>query len=153
MSRYHNEEASEGDALAWLLEGVADLYPWLDAINQKLEAVLSNQDELDARAARIEAADSRIEAEIADLKAQVAAGTPAEQLDFSKLDAAVGREEGLAPAVAPPAPVDPAVTPLDNAVAGNAGGTDQPVPGVAPGVDTVETPQPAPAADPEAPAS
>jgi glutathione S-transferase len=93
------------EALCWLFEGVADLYPWLKLINNKLEDVMSNQEELDARAARIEAANVAVDAAIADLKAQVAAGTAAAQLDFTRLDAAVAGEEALepAPVVAPPA--------------------------------------------------
>lgn len=68
---------------------------------------MSNQDDLDARSARIEAANVAVLAGINDLKAQVAAGTPAELLDFSRLDAAVAGEEALepAPAVDPNAPV------------------------------------------------
>jgi len=99
------------DDLSWLLLGVAGIYPWLSAINTKMEVVLSNQDELDARSARIEASNASIAAEVTELKAQVAAGTPAEALDFSRLDAAIAGEEALEPAPAAdpvPAPADPA---------------------------------------------
>lgn len=101
-----DREPNVAEALRWLFEGVADLYPRLKSINNKLEDILSNQDELDARTARIEAANVAVAAAIADLKAQVAAGTPAEVLDFSRLDAAVSGEEALEPVAAPV--VDPA---------------------------------------------
>lgn len=91
------EIGDEGPLLRWVVEGVGDIFPWLKEINRKLEDILANQDEIDARAARIETANAAILAEVADLKAQVAAGTPAEELDFSRLDAAVGGEEALEP--------------------------------------------------------
>jgi hypothetical protein len=141
VRRNTDDEAVERDALKWLINGVADLYPRLWNINNKLEAVLSNQDELDARTARILASNEAVANEVAGLKAQIAAGLPAEELNFDALDAAIAGEEALeapaAPVVTPPV-VDPPVdvppvdvppvvdptpvvdpvsgTPLDNAV-------------------------------------
>lgn len=92
--------------VGWLIEGVWDLYPWLALIVKQQEDILSNQDELDARSARIEAANVVIAQEVADLKAQVAAGTPAEDLDFTRLDAAIAGEEASEPAPVEPAPVE-----------------------------------------------
>lgn len=119
MKLKFDREPDVTEALRWLFEGVADIYPWLEVINTQLEDILSNQDDLDARSARIEAANVLVLASINDLKAQVAAGTPAEELDFTRLDAAVAGEEALEPAPvvdapvvdAPVAPVDVATTP------------------------------------------
>lgn len=80
--------------IGYLLEGVSDIYPWLKYITTKLEDILSNQDEINARVTRISAAVSVIAQEIADLKAQPAA----EALDFSGLDAAIASVEALEPA-------------------------------------------------------
>lgn len=116
MKLKFSKEPDVTEALRWVFEGVADIYPWLKLINNKLEDILSNQDELDVRAARIEAANTAVAAAIADLKAQVAAGTVAAALDFTRLDAAVSGEEALepAPVVAPVVDPAPVVAPTLN---------------------------------------
>jgi hypothetical protein len=108
-----DDEPNLTEAVRWLFEGVADIYPWLKLIAQQQETILSNQDDLDVRAARIEAANTAVAAAIADLKAQVAAGVPAAALSFDRIDAAISGEEALepAPVVAPVAPAAPVVDP------------------------------------------
>ena len=116
MRRYENDDEVLRDGLKWIISGVADIYPWLHFLNRKLDDILTSQEQLDERSARIEAANTVIAQEVADLKAQVAAGTPAPELDFSRLDAAIAGEEASEPA--PVSTVDPSATPLDNAAAG-----------------------------------
>lgn len=57
---------------------------------QQIGELMSNQENLDARADRLATQFGEVKSEVADLKAQIAAGTPAENLDFTKLDAAIG---------------------------------------------------------------
>jgi hypothetical protein len=106
------------EMLSWILEGVADIYQRLEVIARKQEDILSNQDSIDADVARFTAAELNVAAEIAALKAQVAAGTPAENLDFTGLDAiATKLESDETPAASatpvaatPAAPVDGSTT-------------------------------------------
>lgn len=86
--------------MQYVLEGIADMFPLFAQVLTKLEDILSDQDTLNAYVARLVAANERlvaantaVAAGIADLKTQIANGTPAASLDFTGLDAAVTAEE------------------------------------------------------------
>lgn len=105
MSWRFNNETQEREALEWLVAGVADLYPWLSLIALQQEKILSNQDDLNSRVARLSTAVTAIAAEITALQAQPGADV----LDWSALDAQLSALEAEeAPVVAPV--VDPAPT-------------------------------------------
>lgn len=104
-----DREPNVTDALRWLFEGVADIYPWLEVINNKLEDILSNQDDLNTRVARLAAAVSAIATEITALQAQPGA----DALDWSALDAQLSALEAEEAPVAPAPVVDPTPAPVD----------------------------------------
>lgn len=76
-------------------------------LTKEITRMSADQDKLDADVQALTAGLDAVEKEIADLKNQ----PPAAALDFSKLDAAVSRLQGDAPAAAAPAdaplPADP----------------------------------------------
>jgi hypothetical protein len=54
-----------------------------------MEISMANQDKLNELATQLEAATTGIRGDVEELKRQVSEGTPAEELDFSALDARV----------------------------------------------------------------
>lgn len=83
---------------------------------QKLEFIMSNQEELDARAARLETSNAGISLDVKGLKQAVqdlkdAAAEANVPLDFSAIDAELDKSEAIdaeTPAAEPaPAPGDP----------------------------------------------
>jgi hypothetical protein len=84
----------------------ADWPEWVVLILDKLGEIMSDQEHLDAD---VKALGDAIAAEVAELKAQITAGTPAAQLDFTALDKLAVDTAAAATADAPPAPVVPPV--------------------------------------------
>jgi hypothetical protein len=93
-------------------------------LNHKLDELkglaMTQQEQLDAYAGRLDAVRTAVvngtagvRADIADLKAQIAAGTPATELDFTAVEASVAALEASAPDLTeldgenPAAPVEP----------------------------------------------
>lgn len=114
--------------MQYVLEGIADMYPLFARALTMLEDILSDQDTLNADVARLVAVNTRlvaantaVAAGIADLKAQVAAGTPAAALDFSGLESALtdaesgatGDEANEPVAAAPPVDGGSTTPPVD----------------------------------------
>jgi hypothetical protein len=75
---------------------------------EQQERIMSDQDQLNTDVAALTAAETGIVNEIAGLKAQIAAGTPAAALDFTALDAVTSRLTADVPAPAAPVAAPPA---------------------------------------------
>jgi primosomal protein N' len=78
----------------------------INHIIEQQERIMTDQDRIDADVTALTNAEQAIAAEVADLKAQIAAGTTAAALDFSGLDAIAAKLTADEPA--PAAPADPA---------------------------------------------
>ena len=84
-----------------------DLPVWAVSIIHILEAIMNDQDRLNTTTLAFNETLGNIEANVADLKAQVAAST----LDFTALDLTLARARAIVSAGVVPAPVD--VPPVD----------------------------------------
>lgn len=113
------------DLLAHLIRQGAAIRRDLADLTERIIRMSQQQDQINADVSALIDAAAALEGEVASLKAQIAEGTPPEQLDLSGLDAVTARLKGDSPAAAdlPPtdAPVDvpsvesPVEVPVDTA--------------------------------------